>query len=80
MLRQEFIVTYMKARGKPSRKVFQISEGEVKPGVHTVTRKLSFADLSTRKHYPGLHEIAIVVNGVEKASTGLDLGPAKSGG
>jgi 3-methyladenine DNA glycosylase AlkC len=73
LLRQEFIVTYVKALGKRSGKVFQIGESEIGPGVHTVTRKLSFADLSTRKHHAGPHEIAIVVNGVEMASIALDL-------
>ncbi len=49
------------------------------PGIHAVTRKLSFADLSTRKHYPGPHEIAIVINGVEKASIALEFQPAETG-
>ena len=54
-------------------KVFQISENTYAPGEHTIKRKHSFADLSTRKHYPGEHEIAIIVNGVEKASAMLML-------
>jgi hypothetical protein len=28
-------------------------------------RKLSFADLTTRKHYAGRHAVAVVVNGIE---------------
>jgi 3-methyladenine DNA glycosylase AlkC len=78
LLRQEYAVAYMKASGKPSRKIFQINEVETEPGVCVVTRTLSFADLSTRKHYPGAHQIAIIVNGVEKASISFELRPAGS--
>ena len=80
LLRQEYAVAYMKARGKPSRKIFQINEVEYEPGVYSVTRKLSFADLLTRKHYPGAHEIAIIVNGEEKASIAFELRPAEFSG
>jgi 3-methyladenine DNA glycosylase AlkC len=66
-VRLERIVYYAKARGGLSGKVFQIREGDVEPGTHTIARTHSFADLSTRKHYAGEHQMAIVVNGVEKA-------------
>jgi hypothetical protein len=32
-----------------------------------------FADMSTRKHNPGRHQIAIIVNGVEKARSEVML-------
>jgi hypothetical protein len=38
-----------------------------------VAKNHSFADMSTRRHYPGEHRIAIIVNGVEKASKSLVL-------
>jgi hypothetical protein len=49
------------------------TENTSKPGEHTIKRKHSFADLSTRKHHPGRHEIAIIVNGVEKARCSFSL-------
>ena len=52
---------------------FQIKEAELGPGSHCIERKLSLQDLSTRKHHPGKHELAIVVNGVEQASTSFQL-------
>jgi len=66
-VRLEYAVYFVKARGKTSRKVFKISEKSVTPGRHSLRKLHSFADQSTRKHYPGKHEMAIIVNGVEKA-------------
>ncbi|MFC1763986.1 DNA alkylation repair protein [Planctomycetota bacterium] len=65
-LRLEYRITFAKAKGKTSQKVFQIKEGSFDPGTQTIKRKQSFANMSTRKHYPGDHHIAIIVNGVEK--------------
>jgi 3-methyladenine DNA glycosylase AlkC len=66
-VRLEYVVGYVKKTGKTSDKVFQIREDTFAPGEHEISRKISFADQSTRKHYPGPHRISIVVNGVGKA-------------
>jgi hypothetical protein len=66
-VRLEYVVYFVKAKGKTSKKVFKISESSLKPGDHKVSRIHSFADMSTRKHHPGEHRIAIIANGVEKA-------------
>ena len=78
-VRLEYRVDYVKARGKRSGKVFQIKEAEMAPGAHPVRRKLSLADLSTRKHYPGEHGLAVIVNGVAKADVSFSLTPPESG-
>jgi 3-methyladenine DNA glycosylase AlkC len=72
-VRLEYAVHYVKAKGNLSRKVFQLKEASFGPGSHTISKKHSFADQSTRKHYPGEHRIAIFVNGVEKASATVEL-------
>jgi len=72
-VRLEYLVGYVKANGKASPKVFQIREAVLPPGDHEYARTISFADLSTRRHHPGIHRIAIVVNGVEKAETAILL-------
>ena len=36
-------------------------------------KKHSFKDLSTRKHYPGIHSIAIIVNGAERDKLDFSL-------
>ncbi len=72
-VRLEYAVYFAKARSKVSRKVFKITENTYSPGKHKLTRNHSFADMSTRKHYPGEHRISIIVNGVEKAEAALVL-------
>ena len=76
LLRLEYIMTFARARGKQSSKVFHHREGEFQPGSHTIRKKHSFRDLSTRNHYPGEHRIEIVINGVIKDRISLQLGPA----
>ena len=67
-LRIEYAVYYRKANGVLSKKVFKISEGLYRhDSIHSFSRKHSFKDLTTRKHYAGKHAIAIIVNGNECA-------------
>ncbi|MCT2342703.1 DNA alkylation repair protein [Bacillales bacterium AN1005] len=73
-VRVEYAIDYVKANGKQSRKVFHLSEMEWKGVMKKVfTKKQSFKDLTTRKHYPGVHRITIIVNGAEKAVLEFDL-------
>jgi hypothetical protein len=72
-IRLEYAVDFVKSGDKISRKVFQIREADFEAGNHTLTRKHSFKDLSTRKHYPGLHRFTIVINGVEKTTGSIEL-------
>jgi 3-methyladenine DNA glycosylase AlkC len=64
-LRLEYYIDYIKANGKPSRKIFQLYKGEIKPGIKNFSRKLDFQDRTTRKHYAGTHKLGIIVNGRE---------------
>ncbi len=65
-LRIEYALYFMKKTGNPSKKIFKIAENTYPTGKELFfTRSLSFKDLTTRKHYPGKHSIAIVVNGKE---------------
>lgn len=72
-VRLEYKVHFVKASGKLSPKVFQIREGIFEPGSHLISRKYSFEDRTTRQHYPGPHQISIVVNGAEMAAASFDL-------
>jgi 3-methyladenine DNA glycosylase AlkC len=72
-VRLEYGVYFMKANGKWSSKVFKITENTYKPGKHAFSRKHSFMDMSTRKHYPGTHQISIIVNGEELGKTSFEL-------
>ncbi len=67
-VRLEYGMDFMKANGKQSRKIFQITENTYKPGIHLFSRKHSFMDMSTRKHYEGNHCITIIANGEKMAN------------
>jgi hypothetical protein len=57
----------MKANGKTQPKVFKIAERLFNPGQKMLFSKIhSFKDLTTRKHYPGIHQLVIIVNGIAK--------------
>jgi 3-methyladenine DNA glycosylase AlkC len=73
LLRLEYAVNFVRLKGKSSRKVFFHRETEFAPGLHTISKKHSFRDLSTRTHYPGDHLFEIIVNGVVKARGSVKL-------
>ncbi|MFC4077531.1 hypothetical protein [Salinithrix halophila] len=62
-IRLEYAIDYVKADGKPSRKVFKISERNCPSGNMEIVRRQPFKDLTTRKHYEGWHRFFIIVNG-----------------
>ena len=73
-LRIEYAVDFVKARGHRTRKVFKVAERTLAAGARLrYARSHRFRDLSTRTHYPGLHRIAIVVNGRELAAAEVRL-------
>ncbi|RCW67027.1 DNA alkylation repair protein [Saliterribacillus persicus] len=72
-LRVEYAIYFVKANGKQSKKIFHLSQKNYKGGVHTLTRKHVFKNLTTRKHYSGKHAISLLVNGEEKATTTFEL-------
>ncbi|MGM0216695.1 DNA alkylation repair protein [Enterococcus sp. AZ109] len=73
-LRLEYGIDYVKANGKRSRKIFQLSDTVLKANQSkTYTKKHSFADLSSRKHYPGLHSVTLIVNGAERETLDFEL-------
>ena len=71
--RLEFGIYYKKARGNLSRKVFHIKEDTYSAGTYTFEKKHSFKERTTRKHHPGEHQIAIIVNGQEKATKSFEV-------
>jgi len=76
-LRLEYHVAYQKANGKTSTKVFQLSEQSIDGSKRiSMDKKLSFQDLSTRKHYPGKHVISLVANGRVKVSAFAEIASA----
>jgi len=73
-VRLEYGIDYVKANGKQSRKIFQLSESSFKAGTKKdYVRRHSFADVSTRKHYLGTHAVTLIVNGVERGTLEFEL-------
>jgi 3-methyladenine DNA glycosylase AlkC len=74
----DFAVSYMGARGPGRRKVFKGSTVHVEPGATCVVRfALDFRPITTRRYYPGPHEVAVQVNGTVLARVAFELaGPA----
>ncbi|WP_370279632.1 DNA alkylation repair protein [Pontibacterium sp.] len=72
-LRIEYGIDYVKANGQLSRKVFKISEGGFDEQARFFSRSQSFRQMTTRKHYPGIHGVAVLINGEEKARATFEL-------
>lgn len=65
-VRIEYGIDYVKANGKRNRKIFQISQCSFKENQRKhYIKKHSFSDHSTRKHYPGIHCVTLIINGVD---------------
>lgn len=57
-------VQFVKADGSTSPKVFKLKQIELAPGESIdLAKTVSFAEMTTRKHYPGRHLIEVLVNG-----------------
>lgn len=64
-VRIEYVIYYLKSNNIHNKKVFMISQNEIKSSSKKFTKKQSFKNMTTRKHYLGKHFIAILINGVE---------------
>ena len=57
-------VHYRKANGSTSPKVFKLRTVELPSGgVASFRKRLSLADLTTRRHHPGMHRVEALING-----------------
>lgn len=65
-LRLEYAIYYQKANATLSKKVYKISEKVYAPSsVSQINKRQAFKPISTRKFHFGLHQLAIIVNGIE---------------
>lgn len=72
-VRLEYRIHFVKANGKTSPKIFQISEGKFPSGEHQIAKKQAFTNFTTRTHFEGEHQLEIVVNGETKAGVKFSL-------
>ena len=60
----DYAVYFMKAGGKVSRKVFKLRRANLPPGARmTFAGSVSFRQMTTRKHHPGVHRLEALING-----------------
>lgn len=61
----DYAVHFVKASGGQRPKVFKLKRLSIAPkGIAAFQGRVSFAPMTTRRHYPGLHRIEVLVNGV----------------
>ena len=73
-IRIEYGIDFVKARGHTARKLFLLSDKTVAGGTRlTGVRIHNWADLTTRRHYPGRHRITLLVNGQQVAYAEVEL-------
>lgn len=79
-LRLEYQIDYQTLSGKISSKVFKIKELELAAETTVqIERHQRFQDFTTRKHYPGVHVLRILVNGVALAEGAFLVSKASGG-
>lgn len=70
----DYAIHYVKASGATSGKVFKLKELLILPGQTVgISKKQLIQDFTTRKHYPGMHKLEILVNGKMMATAGFEL-------
>lgn len=60
----DLCVAYVKADGSRRPKVFKLGVLDLAPRANAqLTKILSFAQHTTRRHFPGSHPLSVIVNG-----------------
>lgn len=72
-IRIEFAIDFIKANGMTSSKVFKIAEADISSATKQIQKHFSFEPRTTRKYYPGTHQLAIILNGEVKATQAFEL-------
>lgn len=72
-LRVEYAIDFVRQKGASSRKVFKVSEGQVSQNSRSYSRRHSFKPITTRKYYPGMHRITVIVNGQPMVNDQFEL-------
>jgi len=74
ILRLEYAVYYLKNNGTVSKKVFKISERELKADEKIpIIRRQSFKPITTRVFYKGMHQLSLIINGKESKALSFEL-------
>jgi 3-methyladenine DNA glycosylase AlkC len=70
----DYAIHYVKKKSDAGRKVFKLKEIDLKPRAAVdLSIGQVVKDFTTRKHSPGHHRVALLVNGAVLATSGFDL-------
>ena len=70
----DFCIHYVKANGSARPKVFKLKTVNLAPGESSrVEKKISVADMTTRRHYTGRHHVGSILNGHSESIGFFDL-------
>ena len=70
----DYAIHYVKASGRPSRKVFKLCELVLEAGGRqTIEKRQTFKDFSTRTHHPGRHVFELLINGKTRGDVDFHL-------
>lgn len=64
-IRLEYEIDFQMANNKRSKKVYMISQSDIKSNKKSVSKRHSFKIISTRTYYLGKHFITLIVNGIK---------------
>jgi 3-methyladenine DNA glycosylase AlkC len=74
----DYAVHFVKANGATRPRVFKLRKIALSPAARVALgSKVSFRDLTTRRHYPGRHRIDLLINGVAQPLAAFDVGPSR---
>ena len=74
----DYAVHFVKANGATKRKVFKLRRLDLPAGGRVqLASTVSFADLTTRRHYPGRHRLDALVNGTVHPLAAFDVRPRR---
>lgn len=70
----DLCIHFVKANGKPSPKVFKLRTVELAPEeTRQLKKTISLAEMTTRKHYAGTHEVEVLLNGKSRQLGAFEL-------
>lgn len=74
----DYVVHFVKANGATRPKVFKLRRIVLPPAARVeLASAVSFADMTTRRHYPGRHRVDALINGVAHRLAEFEVRPGQ---